>query len=333
MNTTGALCTVAIMAMPCLAADPPAWEAVLTGLLGREKTGFGGLCGVAVDRETGRVWANLSDRGLYASPSGGKAFERASDTQPRGRAETPGCLMIDPTGKTKRLLAAFVYGAPGGVSEDGGKTWGHFDKKCGHVDWVAVDWVGGEFVLALKHEAGGLLLASRDGGKSFAEAGKGFGPGWVFDGRTAVVAKLKPKAGLVRTTDGGETWKAAGEYSPVGRESAQALPRWHAGALYWLVEGALIRTKDGGETWEKVGAIKDARFGPVFGAKDDNLFVLTGAGVVESGDGGKSWSGPIALPKGMKGAGGLTWIAFDPKGRYLYAMKMGSDLYRLRRGE
>jgi photosystem II stability/assembly factor-like uncharacterized protein len=323
-----------VMCVLILASAAPAadWEPVLGDLVKKEKTGYGGLCGVVVEHNTGCVWVNLSDRGLYCSPAGAKSFKRVSEKQPRGRTETPGCLMLDPVGKGRVMLSAFVYGSPVGVSEDHGKTWSFMSEKSAHVDWCAVDWAdpGRKFVLALKHEKDGLLLVSRDGGKSFAEAGKGFGPGWVFDGKTAAVAVVKGKPHLSRTTDGGETWRPAGEYSPVGRGSAQALPRWHGGKLYWLVQGALIRTSDRGETWEKLAAVKDGRYGPVFG-KEGQLFILTGAGIVESTDGGKSWSAPIPLPKEMKGAAGLAWIEYDPKGNYLYVMKMGSDLYRLAR--
>src|SRR5262245_13558436 len=80
-------------------AAEPNWQPVLTELLKSEKTGFGGLCGVVVNHETGCVWVNLSDRGLFCSSSGAKQFKRVSDKQPRGRTETPGCLMLDPGDK------------------------------------------------------------------------------------------------------------------------------------------------------------------------------------------------------------------------------------------
>jgi photosystem II stability/assembly factor-like uncharacterized protein len=317
------------------AADEPNWQPILTDLLKREKTGFGGLCGIAIDHDSGNVLVNLSDRGMFAG-QGGADFQRVSDKQPRGRTETPGCFQIDPTGKSKRLVTALVYGAPISVSDDLGKTWTTMHNKSGHVDWCAVGWTDPEmkFVLTLKHESGGLLLASHDGGKSFTEVGKGYGPGWVFDGTTAVVAeaksKDKPKPALLRTTDGGKTWKPVAEFHPVGANSAQALPRWHAGALYWLTDSGLISTTDRGETWKKLSEVKGAHYGPVFG-NDKQLFVLTDAGIIESSDGGASWGSPIALPKGLKGAGGLTWLEYDPKGNALYVMKMGSDLYKLAR--
>ena len=140
-----------------------------------------------------------------------------------------------------------------------------------------------------------------------------------------------PKPNLQRTTDGGKTFHACGAYSPVGMNSAQALPKWHDGILYWLVDGGLIATTDRGETWNKIGAVKDALYGPVFGGNARHMFVLTEAGVVESADGGRTWSGPLAPPKEMKGLRGLSWLEYDPKNDVLYLMKMGSNLYRLAR--
>jgi hypothetical protein len=320
------------------AVDAPAWRATLGDLVKSEKAGYGGLCGVAVDPATGTVWVNLSDRGFYRSDDRAKTFRRAGPAQPKGRTETPGCLALDPTGATRRLAAALVYGAPAGVSADGGATWKAFGAASAHADWCALDWASPEptFVLALRHESGGLLLASRDGGGTFREVGKGYATGWVFDGRTAVMAEAKtkerPRPNLVRTADGGVTWTPCGAYSPVGSASAQAQPKWHGGTLYWLVEGGLIASADRGATWKTLSTLKDARYGPVFGTDDKRVFVLTGAGVVESADGGRSWSKPVAPPEGLGGTGGLTWLAYDAKGDALYLMKMGGDLFKLERG-
>jgi photosystem II stability/assembly factor-like uncharacterized protein len=320
---------------PAVDAD---WQAVATGLLKSEKTGFGGLCGVVVDHHrTGDVWVNLSDRGMFRSSDQGKTWKRVSDMQPKGRTETPGCWLLDPTGKSGKMVTALVYGSSIAVSADQAANWTYLDNKAAHVDWCAVNWNEPElkFVLALKHEAGGLLLASTDGGKSFVEVGKGYGTGWVFDGRTAVVARTKtkeaPRAGLWRTSDGGKTFRACGDYSPVGTNSAQALPKWRDGALYWLVDGGLIATTDQGETWKKVGEVKDAQYGPIFGKDVKHLFALTKSGVVESTDGGATWARPLPPPKEMKGIGGLSWLEYDPTNDVLYLMKMGSDLYRLQR--
>jgi photosystem II stability/assembly factor-like uncharacterized protein len=314
-----------LLASTAVAAE---WEPCATELLKSEKTGFGGLCGVVVDHATGEVIIDLSDRGLWHSTDQGKTWAQLGP-ETKGRTEWPGCLLFDPTGHSKRLLKALVYGAPVGVSGDGGKTWTAMDAKASHVDWAAVDWKDLRFVVALKHESGGVLIASHDGGKTFAEVGKGLGPAWVFDGQTAVAAELKakdrPKPRLMRTADGGKSWEPVGDYT------ATALPKWKDGTLYWLVDGALLTTADQGKTWAKLSDIKDGQYGPVFGKLAKQQFVLTKIGVIESTDGGKSWGTAVALPKEIKGWSPLTWLEYDPTGDVLYLMKMGSDLYRMTR--
>jgi hypothetical protein len=38
------------------------------------------------------------------------------------------------------------------------------------------------------------------------------------------------------------------------------------------------------------------------------------------------------LPKELKGVGALSWMEYDPKNDVLYAMKMTSELFKLKRG-
>jgi photosystem II stability/assembly factor-like uncharacterized protein len=323
--TRGIILGLWLCASPVVAAE---WEPTATELLKSEKTGFGGLCGIAVDHTTGEVLIDLSDRGLFRSNDHGNSWAKLGPVV-KGRTEWPGCLLFDPTGKSKRLLMALVYGAPVGISADGGETWSAMDTKASHVDWAVVDWAEMKFVLTLKHESGGLLLASHDGGKTFAEIGKGYGPAWVFDGQTAVVAearsKDRPKPRLLRTADGGKTW------DPVGDYTATALPKWYDGTLYWLVDGALLSTGDQGKTWAKLSDLKDGQYGPVFGRDSKQMLVLTKSGIVESTDSGATWARPFSLPKELKGTSPLTWLDYDPKADIVFVMKMGSDLYRLMR--
>src|SRR5262245_34988687 len=314
-----------------LAADD--WQTTTTAELAqKEKPGFGGVCGVLVDRATGHVFIDLSDRGVFRSTDQGRTWERHGNPI-KGRTETPGCMLFDPTGKSKRFLLRTVYGGPIAVGAKDAAEWQLMSPKCNHVDWCSVDWSDAElkFVLALKHESGGLLLLSRDGGKTFTESGKGYGPAWVFDADTAVASlakgKDRPKGSIVRTTDGGASFKPAADYSPV------ALPRWHGDTLYWLVEGALVKTTDKGASWVKACDLKDPRHGPVFGKDARHLFVLTSGGVIESTDSGATWSKPIAPPKDLKGVAGLTWLDYDPENDVLYLMKMGSDLFKMVRAK
>jgi photosystem II stability/assembly factor-like uncharacterized protein len=320
------------LALPAARAAAADWEAMTADLVKTEKPGYGGLCGVVVDHASGDVYINLSDKGLYRSTDQGKTWKKHGPVV-KGRTEWPGCLQFDPHSMKPRLLMALVYGSPVGVSADTGEHWKFMDNKSSHVDWCALDWSDPDaaFVLALKHESGGLLLASHDGGKTFTDVGKGYGPAWVFDDKTAVVAEMKtkdrPKPRLLRTTDGGKT------FDPVGDYTATALPKSRGGALYWLVEGSLLSTNDEGKTWTKLSDLKDGRYGPVFGKDAKQMFVLTKDGIVESTDGGASWGKAVALPKELKGWSPLTWIDYDPKGDVLYVMKMTSDLYRMTRGK
>jgi photosystem II stability/assembly factor-like uncharacterized protein len=336
MKTTIGILILLAASISAPGADPD-WRPVATTLIKREKPGFGGLSGVLVDHTTGDLWVMLSDRGVFRSADRGATWKQAGAAQQKGRTEAPGCWLLDPTGKSRAMLTALVYGAPIGVSSDRGTTWNYLDAKSNHIDWCAVDWTDPErkFVLALKHESGGLLLASSDGGKSFAEVGKGFGPGWVFDDRTAVVATAKrkdaPNSKLLRTTDGGKTFQPAGDYGPVGKDSVQAQPKWHAGTLYWLTADGLIATTDKGATWKKIADVKDGRYGPIFGKDARQMFVLTKSGIVETTDGGTNWSAPLPPPKGLKGIADLTWLEYDPMNDVLYMMAMGSDLWRWER--
>ena len=322
-------------ALVCLASAVQAgdWQATAVDQIAKDKPGEYGLTGLLVDHATGDVYVCVSDLGLFRSKDQSKTWERLAGTPPKGRTEWPGCLQLDPTGKSKRLVLARVYGAPIAVGALDGDDWKSLDSKSSHIDWCAVDWTDPDmkFVLALKHESGGALIASSNGGKTFDEIGKGYGPAWIFDHATAVVAeaktKDKPKPGLMRTTDGGKTFAPCGDYG------ATALPKQHGDALYWLVDGALIRTSDAGKTWDKVSDLKDGRYGPIFGKDAKQMFVLTGAGVVESTDGGATWSKPIAPPAELKGVSALTWIDYDPMNDVVYIMKMASALYRMERGK
>ncbi len=322
----------AIALVTCLLgqANPVAaqWQPVTAELVKTHKPGFGGVCGVAVDHANGDVYLDLSDRGIFRSTDQGKHWQRVG-AELRGRTEWPGCLMLDAVGGTKKLVVALVYGGPIAIRAGADAGWTFLGNKSQHIDWCAVDWSDKamRLIFALKHESGDLLIVSRDGGKTFAEVGKGYGPAWVFDRQTAVVAetktKARPKPRLLRSTDAGKTFTPGPQYT------ARALPRWHEGTLYWVVQGALIATTDRGQTWKKVSDLKDGRFGPIFGKDGKHLFVLTGAGIVESKDGGASWGKALPLPKAMGNVSTLSWMEYDPVHRILYVMKMGSDLYRL----
>jgi hypothetical protein len=327
-QSPGGLILFLLLAAPAGAAE---WQATTAELLKQVKPGYGGLSGVVVDHRNGDVYVDVSDQGIYRSTDQGRTWKPLGDKRFKGRTEWPGSLMIDPVGKGKRLVVATVYGVPLALGSTDGGMWKFLSANSRHIDWCALNWGEAEptFILALKHESDGLLITSRDGGKTFHDVGKGYGSAWVFDGNTAVVAQMKtkerPQPSLVRTTDGGKTFKPCGSYH------AQALPKWRDGTLYWLTSDALIVSTDRGEIWKKRGALQGGRYGPIFGKDGKHLFVLANSGIVESRDGGASWSKPIPLPGELKSVGPLSWMEYDPIHNVLYAMKMGSPLYKLER--
>ena len=85
----------------------------------------------------GEVYVDLSDRGLYRSADQGKTWKGLGD-ELKGRTEWPGCLQLDPTGKTRRLAVALVYGSPVAVAEEPGAKWQAMNGKSAHVAWCAV---------------------------------------------------------------------------------------------------------------------------------------------------------------------------------------------------
>jgi hypothetical protein len=127
---------------------------------------------VVVDHRAGDIYVNVSDCCIYHLTNPGRSWERLGVAF-KGRTEWPGCMMVDPASESKRMVVATVYGAPIAWGTTAGQ-WKFADKKSSHVDWCAVDWSDAEmrFVLALKPESDGLLLVSRDRGKTFAEISK-----------------------------------------------------------------------------------------------------------------------------------------------------------------
>jgi hypothetical protein len=322
--------SITLFALLCAPTSALAqWKPVATEIIAAEKPGYGKLCGVYVDPAAGEILINLSDKGFYRSTDQGATWKRTHEAIIKGRTEWPGCFLVDPTGKSKTIVAALVYGAPISVSRDGGATFQPMHGKSSHVDWCAVDWPQAEFILALKHEQNDLLIASTDGGKTFRDVGKGYGPAFIFDAKTAVVAETKtkerPSPKILRTTDAGAT------FTPMVTATVKALPQYRHGKLYWITDKELIASSDQGKSWTTISSLKDGRYGPLFGKNDDHLLVLTNAGIVESKDGGKTWSTPIALPAELKGVGPLSWIGYDARNDILYAMKMTSDLHQLKR--
>src|SRR5262249_3058596 len=129
----------ALLALPLLVLFAPLapageWQQVTAELIKAENPGYGKLCGVVVDHRNGAVFINLSDKGVYYSGDAGKNWKRTSSMDIKGRTEWPGCLMLDPGGKSMKMVMALVYGEPISVSRAGGKICVCMDQKSSTAD-------------------------------------------------------------------------------------------------------------------------------------------------------------------------------------------------------
>ena len=79
--------------------------------------------------------------------------------------------------------------------------------KTSHLDFGTVDWADtGKRLLAIRHESGGMLTTSEDGGATWMNLGKGFSGCGVFDHSTFFVATKEKERGIFRSADAGATW-------------------------------------------------------------------------------------------------------------------------------
>lgn len=304
------------------------WAAISDGVVkqleqqGRKPAWPGKTTGVAVDRTTGDVFMIVCGLGVWRSGDRGATFARVDGGAVGGRCETGYALRVDPKG---RRLACFMLDGKSAMTLDGGKTWRPIKNVARGYDWAAVDWSQPEpkTVFARVHELGGLGVISQDGGKSWKELGKDFGPVGLFSDRILVASKGDERKwrGIVRSTDGGSTWQKVSDASPIG-----AMTVWD-GVGYWLSDQGLLRSKDKGQTWERVGKLSGAVWGPYFGKDAGHFAVVSRKGFHETPDGGKSWRSIARYPPSLKGEfnthGWMMNFAWDPLGKVCYAARMG----------
>lgn len=314
------------MAAAASAEDHPQWVPISHDVTAKVKSGYPGkTAGVSVDPVTGDVFMVVPDQGIWKSSDHGKSFERVDGGRVSGRCETGFALDADPAGR--RLMCFMIYGSSAGTS-DGGKTWNA--SKSTHLDFGAVDWeAGGKCLVALRHESDGQLCYSNDEAQSWTNLDRGFVAVGIFDQHTIIASRGK---GLLRSEDGGETWKQVSEVEPAGR-----VMRVHHGVGYWTTDRGLLVSRDHGQTWAVEGSPVSAVFGPLFGRNphlDRNplhLVVVGKQGFQETVDGGKTWQVVAPLPADFHvGIVGPSY-AWDPVADVFYASAMGKDTLKFER--
>ncbi len=335
------LLTAALQAAPEDRASPPkdSWKDISAPVLerlqedGRKIDWPGGTAGVAVDPASGAVFMVVPGQGIWKSTDQGGTFARVDEGVISGRCETAFSLQVDSAGGR---LDCFMLDGTCGMTTDGGKTWAGFAGLGRNWDYAAVDWSSGEVkhILGARHETGGEVFLSRDGGKSWQrlfadpefERTGGLG---ICDERTLVYT-MKGR-GIQRSTDSGKTWTRVSELEPCGRVVCV-----RKGAAYWLSPRGLLVSRDQGATWTRHGAAVDASIGPYFDPRNEKRMAVGGAaGIYESADGGESWRRVAALPAefDLPKAGWYSNVAWDPRRGIYYASRMGRATYRLEAGD
>ena len=299
------------------------WANISDPVTGQLKPGYGGpTAGVVVDRASGDVFMVVSDQGLWRSSDRGATFARCDEKNIGGRCETGWALQADPAGK--RLACFMIYG-DSAMTTDGGKTWTKF--KTSHLDFGAVDWADtGRRLLAIRHESGGVLTTSDDGGATWRDIEKGFSGCGVLDHATFVATKEK-EHGIFRSTDAGASWTQVSQETP-----SAAVPVVFEGAAYWPTGKSVLVSRDKGATWSTTGAPVDATHGPFF-ASAEHFVVVGKSGFSETKDGGKTWQPAAPLPAGFGiGRVGPNY-AWDSHTNIFYASTMTKPTFKLERSK
>ncbi len=337
-NILGAtVLTVFFTVAPAFAEQPPptAWVNISDPIVkqltdaGKKIAWPGQTAGVAVDSATGDAYMIIPDQGIWKSFDRGTTFSRADNGEIGGRCETGYSINIDPAGGGR--LACFMLDGKCAMTLDGGKTWQPFKGVGRNWDFAAVDWSQAEpkAIFAARHESGGEMYYSNDGGKSWKQIDKDlkYTAVGIFDENILLTTKGD---GVLRSSDAGTTWEKVSDLQPVGR-----VMRIFKNTAYWIAKDGLIISTDKGKTWQKQGSPVEAGWGPYF-SDDEKHFVVVGRkGFIETRDGGTTWTPAAPLPPVKefddRRPGWFLNVGWDPKGDVFYASRMGFATYKLQR--
>lgn len=237
---------------------------------------------------------------------------------------------------------------------DGGDTWTVIlggDPAAKEEPILDLRFLDATHGWATQYGRGGRLLRTSDGEnwEQFGTMGEAYGfyYDYIFLTDKIAVQLVKEGDDIVRTQDGGKTWKVVADGCAVDAE-VEGLTRklrcrrksffflsptqgYAIGATIPGTHMVLFRTEDGGMTWTSqvvpdVGHADESHFEQWLHFVDAN----TGFAVLPRGDkflatndGGKTWRGMIAAVEGpLKFAGAVGW-SFDESNKWTYTTDSG----------
>jgi len=287
--------------------------------------------GVCVSRDQGATWSVVPNNNVFGTDNNG--FEFSMPYPYDGRMAFFG---QDGEGQS----------VAGGITLDDGKTWKPFSKYKRNMEFGDLDWNthDPQTIFALTHEPY-FTVVSNDGGKSWQqlypdetggreEASYSLG---VVDAKTFLRAnanertsKASERIGTIElSNDSGQTWTQVGNYRVIGRR-----PVHYGSNIYWTTDQGVIKSTNG-KDWTLTGpGAEGARWGPYFGASEQEFVVVTPQNFLKTEDGGKTWT-PIA--KYYRAPGTLfgdqpdfCYFGWDAKHNILYASAITAPVYRLK---
>ena len=212
--------------------------------------------------------------GMQVVVATGEALVRFRDGEVSIALERPGlqCVALDP-----RRPEHVVAGSRGGgvwESDDGGDTWHDAELPAADVFSVAVSAADGAVYAGCEPSAL-WVRRGRDGWRELSALRElPSAPTWSFPPRpwTSHVRWVAPSphdaglllagielGGLMRSTDGGETWA---DHRPGAQRDVHQLA-WHPnepGHAYEAAGGGAARSRDGGERWEPADDGRDRHY-------------------------------------------------------------------------
>ena len=303
---------------------------------------------IAVDSAVaGRVFA-AARSGLFVSHGGGAEWTGLN--VPPAAAMEWYVVALDPT-DWQHVLAANNWNGTILESSNGGQVWRQASPPAGEgKSWRAIVFAPADpqtvyagtsaFYTAGTFDdrmpAGGVYV-SHDRGASWQAANDSLAQDAnvtalaVDPQDSLVVYAATGNRGLLKTSDGGQSWTAVSQGLP---DSLPLLAIAHHPSQPVLFTGleraGLYRSGDGGLTWQPSGAglnpessISDIIFDPT------NAQVLVAAdklsGVYRSADGGATWT---AVNNGLRNRS-VNALALSGDGRHLYAATEGEGVFRL----
>jgi hypothetical protein len=290
------------------------------------------VSGVAVNRLTGDLFADVDKEGIWKSTDQGATYTQVDNGTVGGIAVIGPGFDVDQD-NPKRLAVWSLDGTAGWTSD--GSTWREMTGIGRNWDFGATDWAtqDPQIMLGALHESGGDVYLSKDGAITWDKLSitvLASGGGWpppafamvgVMDATTLLYSNGD---GIYRSTDTGSSFTQVSAYKPETR-----VPVLFKGTFYLGGAQGLMVSKDKGLTWQIQGSARSMWVGPLFGADENSMVVEDNKAVYKSVDAGATWAKVADLPTDTKYDpqvwGGCAW---DPRSNVVYISAVGTPLLK-----